>query len=62
MVEHYGNPGNLRNLLLETSAAVEGIRRLRELLSGRRCIVWGLAIAANRPAALTVFDMTICHD
>jgi hypothetical protein len=33
MVEHYGNPGNLRNLLLETSAAVEGIRRLRELLN-----------------------------
>jgi hypothetical protein len=51
-----------RDTALEVRFMVETVLRLRELLSGRRCVLCAREISAERQASITLFDLVICND
>ena len=47
---------------LEVRFMVECVVKLRQLLYGQRCIIYVHEITPERPASITLFDMSICID
>jgi hypothetical protein len=51
-----------RDTALEVRFMVECVVRLRQLLYGQRCIIRTREITPERPASITLCDMSVCID
>jgi hypothetical protein len=62
MVNDYEAGNNSSRDPLEMRAAIEAIRRLRQVLNGQRCIICTCLISPTNPATLSVYDLAVCRN